>query len=100
MNIRELGRWRKLWTKPSPSWELLSLATRGLGDEILRYCDDQGRIDLGGLDPVLVVCRLLRAHPHESRWIRVSLGQLLADGFLAVEDGGLVVRNFVAVVVR
>ena len=94
MNTRELGRWRKLWTKPSPSWEMLPAGARGLGDELLRYCDDQGRLPRMGLEPWQAASRILRAHVSERRWVQAMLERLVADGFVRVEPDALVIRNF------
>lgn len=95
MNTRELGRWRKLWTKPSPSWEMLPARVRGLGDELLRYCDDEGRVPLMGLEPWQAAARIIRAHADERRWVQSSLDKLIADRFVLVESSALVIRNFV-----
>ncbi|MEY5061337.1 MAG: hypothetical protein RIS45_1258 [Planctomycetota bacterium] len=96
MNTRELGRWRKLWTRPSATWELLPLSARGLGDELIRYCDEQGRVSMPpNMQPHEVCARLLRAHHSEMRRVKADLAALIADGFVVVEAGALVVRNFV-----
>ena len=96
MNTRELGRWRKLWTRPSATWELLPLSARGLGDELIRYCDDQGRVSMPpNMQPHEVCARLLRAHHSEMRRVKTDLAALIADGFVVVEAGALVVRNFI-----
>lgn len=94
MNTRELGRWRKLWTKPSPSWEMLPAGARGLGDELLRYCDEEGRLPRMGLEPWQAVTRILRAHVSERRWVQAMLAVLVTDGFVRVEADVLVIRNF------
>jgi hypothetical protein len=96
VNTRELGRWRKLWTRPSATWELLPLSARGLGDELIRYCDEQGRVSMPpNMQPHEVCARLLRAHHSEMRRVKTDLAALIADGFVVVEAGALVVRNFI-----
>lgn len=96
MNTRDLGRWRKLWTRPSATWELLPLSARGLGDELIRYCDEQGRITRPStMQPHEVCARLLRAHHSEMRRVKADLEALVADGFVVVTNDALVVRNFI-----
>ena len=95
VNTRELGRWRKLWTKPSPSWEMLPAGARGLGDELLRYCDEEGRLPLMGLEPAAAIARIIRAHVSERRWVIAMLARLETDGFVRRDGTALLIRNFV-----
>ncbi len=96
MNTRELGRWRKLWTHPSAAWELLPLSARGLGDELIRYCDERGQITRpAGMALHEVIARLLRAHHSEMRRLKADIDALVRDKFLVVTDDAITIRNFV-----
>lgn len=87
--------WRKLYVRPSSAFLALPLSVRGLADELLRYVEDDGRLYVGTERPAQTLARVMGAHPRERRWLEASLEALLADGFCAVADGYLVVRNFV-----
>ena len=95
MNPRLLGRWRKLYCSPSTAWLALSYSARGLGYELLRVCDDEGRIALGGLDAFEAVARLCAIGTRDRREALADYRALLKDGFIVVDGGALVVRNFV-----
>lgn len=86
--------WRKLYRDPSPAWLMLSYSARGLGYEILRVCDDDGRIDCGSIDPFEVVARLCVIGGHKRRAAKEDFDALKADGFIVLEDTFIVVRNF------
>ena len=86
--------WRKLYRDPSPAWLMLSYSARGLGYEILRVCDDDGRIDCGGIDAFEVVARLCVIGGHKRRAAKEDFEALKADGFITIEDSSIVVRNF------
>lgn len=86
--------WRKLYCNPSPAWLMLSYSARGLGYEILRVCDDDGRINCGGADPFEVIARLCVIGGHKRRAAKEDFEALKADGFVVVEGGFLCVRNF------
>lgn len=86
--------WRKLYRDPSPAWLMLPYSARGLGYEILRVCDDDGRIDCGSIDPFEVVARLCVIGGHKRRAAKEDFKALKADGFLVLEGSFIVVRNF------
>lgn len=86
--------WVKLYRSPSPSWLALPYSARGLGYELLRVCDDEGRIDFTGVAPFEAVTRLCVISGHEKRLARKDFNALLADGFVSVDGNFLVVRNF------
>lgn len=81
--------WRKLLSNPPPEWQRLSLITRGVGNEILRALDSDGRIDCGNEDVASCVCRILGAHPKERKRIREAIDELVAEGFLSIESGAV-----------
>lgn len=87
--------WRKLYRHPSSEWLALPLSVRGLGDELLRYTEDDGRIFVGTEDPVAALARRMGAHPSERKWFANALERLTQDGFCALVDGYLTIRNFV-----
>jgi len=90
-----LETWRKLYVTKSPSWLRLSVSARGLGRELLTYCDDQGRIDIGDDEPGVAIAYMLGARPKEHRRIAEDVAELIKDGYLTVVQGCLTIRNFV-----
>ncbi len=87
--------WRKLYRHPSSAWLALPLSVRGLGDELIRYAEDDGRIFVGADDPIGALARRMGAHPSERKWMAKSIETLERDGFCKVEEGHLHIRNFV-----
>lgn len=92
--------WRKLYVRASPQWSALPVYVRGLGDELLRICDDDGIIPLGGEAPGDAVARLLCAHRGERKRIAADVETLVSDGYLVVDGGSLRIRNFVSAQTR
>lgn len=88
--------YRRLYVIERGSFARLPALCRGLAAELLKLCDDEGRIDVGDEAPVAVVCRMLGAHTGERRLIREYLPDLIRDGYIAHEGRALVVRNFAA----
>jgi hypothetical protein len=91
--------YRKLFLRPSKEWQALPVLVRGLGDELLRLADDDGRIFVGIDDAKMVatLCRLLGAHPDERKLIGRKLDVLLdGDNFIVREGAYLVIRNLAA----
>jgi len=86
--------WRKLYRHPSRQWLNLPASVRGLGDELIRVVEDDGRVYVGA-DVLVGVMRAIEAHPSERQWVKAALARLVADGFCAVDGDHLAVRNFV-----
>lgn len=91
----QIETWRKLYTAKPASWLALPVSARGLGRELLTYCDDRGRIPIGDEPPGPAVSRLLSAHRGEQKRIDSDVAALLKDGYLLHEGDALVIRNFV-----
>ena len=90
-----LENWRKLYVSKTPAWLRLPVSARGLGRELLTYCDDAGRIDIGPEAPGEAIAYLLGARPREHKRIAEDVAALLADGYLVHDGQALIVRNFV-----
>lgn len=91
-----LESWRKLYRTLPPSWLMLPLFARGLGDEMLKYVDDTGLFALPPGEPVdEAVARIMCAHKSERKQIKPLLEALVLDGYLVRTAKGLVIRNFV-----
>lgn len=88
-------RWRKLYTRLSPSWLALPVLTRGLGAELLKYADDDGRIPLHDEEPCEAIVRIVAAHKKEREAVAAAAESLIREGYLVVEPGRIVIRNFV-----
>ena len=84
--------WRKLYCDPRSSWTRLPLLTRGVGDELLRASDDDGRIVLDGEAPAQVVYRLLAVHPMERRRVREALDELVLAGWVTLTRDAITVH--------
>lgn len=81
----EIESWRKLYVHCSPGWLALPALARGLGSELIKYCDDKGQIPLGpSEEPWQTVCRVLAAHRGEHKAIKRLVASLTQDGFLVV----------------
>jgi len=94
LNTKQLGRWRKLYCNPSPSWLALSYSTRGLGYELLRLCDEAGRIECGRTPHFEMVALLAALQPRDRKSARLDFAALIADGFVRVEGTVIVIPNF------
>lgn len=98
--VTEWGRnWRKLYVQPSTAWLALPYSARGLGYELIRVCDSDGRIHCGTLAPKEAVARLCQVAPRNRKQMVSDLDALLADGFLSIEENDgrsvITIRNFV-----
>lgn len=88
---------------PSTAWLALPYSARGLGYELIRVCDADGRISCGSLTPQEAVARLCQVAPNNRKLMHSDFRALVADGFILVETTGegdtarhsIVVRNFV-----
>lgn len=92
----ESEKWRKLYRRTGGSWLRLPLLARGLGSELLKYAEDDGRI------PVMAdestgdaICRLTSAHKSEWKAVANLAQKLLDDGYLVREPDAILIRNFV-----
>jgi hypothetical protein len=87
--------WRKLYTRITSKWRSLSVAARGLADELIKYADDDGElVDVGAEDPGEAVALMLSAKPKEHAWIKEAVAELLEDGYLVIKKTTLKIRNF------
>jgi hypothetical protein len=86
--------WRKLYLAKSPAWLRLPVSARGLGRELLTYCDDEGRIDVGDDPPGETIAYLMGARPKEHKRIAEDVDALIADGYLVLDGQTLAIRNF------
>jgi hypothetical protein len=87
--------WRKLYVHEEGSFALLPLYARALAGELLKYCDDDGRIFVGDNDPADVVARLAGADVSDRRLMRKHIPMLLADGYLIRDESYIKIKNFV-----
>jgi hypothetical protein len=95
----EREAWRKLYVRTSAEWRAMPLSARGLGDELLKYADDDGVIVLlnEGEHPGDAISRTVGAHPSEFERVRADCDALLAggrDAYLVVRGRKLVIRNY------
>lgn len=86
-------QWRKLFTREQGTFALLPLYVRALGAELLKFCDDDGRIPLGGMAPWAAVARVAGATASDRRLLKKHIKMLLDDGYLVLESDHLVIRN-------
>lgn len=88
--------WRKLYTKLDARWLGLSLSARGLGDELIKYADDSGRLfETSGADAAgEEIARRLSARPREYKRVAEDTRELLKGSYLAIVDGWLVIQDF------
>lgn len=90
----EFETWRKLYTRITPAWAALPALARGIGTELLKYCDDDGRIPLGnGETPGETIVRVIAAQRAEQKHVTGFVNLLIHDGFLVVENDAVVIRN-------
>lgn len=90
----EIETWRKIYTGKPASWLALPVSARGLGRELLTYCDDKGRIPLSGESPGPAIARLLGAHRQEQKRLDTDVAELLKDGYLVLDGDAIVIRNY------
>lgn len=86
--------WVRLYKHPSPSWLALPHSTRGLGYEMLRVCDEHGRIECKGSDPLEVVLCVCAIHGQGRRLASQDYARLKADGFFTIEGSAIVIPNY------
>lgn len=87
--------WRKLYIREEGSFAALSYSARAAAAMLLKLCDDRGRIySRGREDVVEAVCFRLAATRGERRMLRQAIADLVADGYLAIGEGWIKVRNF------
>lgn len=86
--------WRKLYVREVGSFATLPLYARALAAELLKLCDDDGCIKLGGRAPVDAIAFQLGANRGDRRLLKMHVPMLLADGYLVHAGDVLTVRNF------
>lgn len=86
-------QWRKILSTPSTRFLLLGGQARCLASELLRYVDADGGIDVGLLDPVTAVWRLIGARKDERRWLKAATVELADAGFLEHAGHRIVLRT-------
>lgn len=89
----EHAQWRKLYVREEGSFAMLPLYARALAGELLKFCDDEGRIFIGKRDPADAVARITRAETGERRLLKQHLPALIDDGYLVHEGEHLRIRN-------
>ena len=90
----EYSPWRKLYTREEGSFAMLPLYARALAAELLKFCDDQGRIYVGEREPWEAVARLAGAEAGERRLLRQHIPLLMKDQHIVLEGGYMRIRNF------
>lgn len=103
----EIETWRKLYTRVDARWLALDVSTRGLADELIKYADDAGYVDLDIADVETcdarkvadAIGRLASAKPHERTRMRTDVARLLEERtddppYLVRERRGVRIRNF------
>lgn len=91
----ESEKWRKLYRRVDASWLRLPLLARGIGSELLKYADDDGRIAVMADEGTgEAVCRIMAAHKGERKAVGDLADKLVADGYLVREAEALLIRNF------
>lgn len=92
----EAEKWRKLYRRVDATWLKLPVLARGLGSELLKYAEDDGRIAArADEDTAEAVCCLLGARRPEWKAIAACVDALLKDGFIVRETDAILIRNFV-----
>jgi len=86
--------WVKLYIREQGSFAALPLFTRALGAELLKICDQEGRISLHGRSAVDAIAFQLGATRGDRRQLARALPELVADGYLIEETDALRIRNF------
>ncbi|WP_434042263.1 MULTISPECIES: hypothetical protein [Sorangium] len=86
-------QWRKLYIREEGAFAQLPLFARALAAELLKFCDDDGRIYIGKREPWEAVARVAGAEMGERRLLRKYIDQLLADGYLTRHADHIVIRN-------
>jgi hypothetical protein len=87
--------WRKLYVREQGSFAQLPLMARALAKQLLCYVDDDGRIALGGREPIeALIFRAGGGDLNDRRALRKYVPMLLADGYLVRDGDALRIRNF------
>lgn len=87
-------KWVKLYVREEGTFSQLPLYVRALAGELLKICDQHGRIALRGKQPWEAVAFQLGADPSDRRLLRKHIPMLVADGYLEVSGADMFVRNF------
>jgi hypothetical protein len=87
-------RWVKLYAREEGSFSQLPLYVRALAAELLKICDENGRIVLRGKAPWDAIAFQLGADLGDRRLLKKHVPLLIADGYLELAGGDLFVRNF------
>jgi hypothetical protein len=72
---------------------MLPLYVRALAAELMKFCDDQGRIFVGGRAPWDAIARIARADMGERRLLKQHIPMLIADGYLVQDGQHLIIKN-------
>lgn len=97
----EAERWRKLYRRVDAAWARLPVLARGLGSELLKYAEDDGRIPVREDEETdEAVCCLMGARRAEWKAIGECVKALLADGYIVREPTAILIRNFMAAQAR
>lgn len=92
MSTEPEQNFEKLYKHTSTKWLRLPIATRGIGDELLRVCDPTTGFVCDSCEPCDVSLRL-RAHENESPLIKTAIETLLGSGFLTEYKGRLYIAK-------
>ncbi len=91
----ETEKWRKLYRRVDAAWARLPVLARGLGSELLKYAEDDGRIPVREDEQTgEAVCCLMGARRSEWKVIETHVQTLLDDGYIIREAGAILIRNF------
>lgn len=92
----EHEQWLKLYKRVDAAWLSMSVSARGLGDELLKYADESGRIFVGTEPPAEAFSRMLGARKREHARIAGDVLELVSGDrpFLVVDGHYVVIRNF------
>lgn len=91
----ESEKWRKLYRRVDAAWARLPVLARGLGSELLKYADDDGRIPVRADEETgEAVCCLMGARRAEWKAIEACVQALLDDGYIIREGEAILIRNF------
>lgn len=92
----ESEKWRKLYRRVDAAWARLPVLARGLGSELLKYAEDDGRIPVRPDEETgEAICCLMGARRAEWKAIESCVQSLLNDGYIVREEGAILIRNFV-----
>lgn len=87
--------WRKIYTRLDGSWLALPWVARGLASDLIRYARDDGSLcDATDADEAgAELARILCAKADEVKLVKRGVSVLLADRYLIIQGGRLIVRN-------